>query len=170
MIFEYMPLGAVQNYVQGQKYIPWKDRHQIFLDMCAGVAYLHSATDQDGNTKIRMVHQELTSGNVFVCKEAGVVRAKVSDFGLSSMKSYALEIGAASAARGYRDTTCYDAPERKAKGGSKYTAKCDVFSMGIILLELVSLRIPTNLSKIRSKILALKMPIALRKCIECTSV
>jgi serine/threonine protein kinase len=169
MVFEYMPLGALQNYIANQRYIPWTIRYQLFLDICIGVAYLHSATDQDENTKIRMVHQELTSGNVFICKEGKELRAKISDFGLSSMKNYALEIGAASAAKSYRDTSCYIAPERNVKG-CKYTVKCDIFSMGVILLELVSLRPPTNLRKILPKILELNLPSFLRQCIESTLV
>jgi serine/threonine protein kinase len=170
MVFEFMPMGALQHYTTKQKNIPWKDRQQILLDICAGVAYLHSPTEQNGDTKIRMVHQELTSGNIFVSKEDGVVRAKISDFGLSTMKSYAIEIGAASAAKGYRDTTCYHAPERLAKGGAKYTVKCDIFSIGVILLELVSMRVPNNLRKILPKLLALELPEGLRKCLEVTLV
>jgi hypothetical protein len=77
---------------------------------------LHSATDQEGNTKIRMVHSELTSGNVFISKEGGIMRANISDFELSSMKTYAVGIGAASEAKAYRDTTCYNAPERNIAG------------------------------------------------------
>jgi serine/threonine protein kinase len=169
MVFEYMPHGALQSYIANQKQIDWTERYQIFLDICVGVTYLHSATDQDGNTKIRMVHQELTSGNVFVSKEGGTMRAKISDFGLSSMKNYSVEIGAASAAKEYRDTSCYIAPERLVKG-CKYTVKCDVFSMGILLLELVSLRPPTNIRKILPKILELNLPAALRQCIDVTMV
>jgi serine/threonine protein kinase len=167
MVFEYMPLGALQNYIPKQRFMGWRDRYQLFLDICIGIAYLHSPTDQDGNPKTRMVHSELTSGNVFVSKEGGVMRAKIADFGLAPMKSYAVEIGAASVAKGYRDTTCYVAPERLLTGaGSKYTVKCDIFSMGVILLELVSLRAPEHLRKVLPKIREMKMPPGLRKCID----
>jgi serine/threonine protein kinase len=166
MVFEFMPLGALQNYIPKQRYMGWKDRYQIFHDICIGVAYLHSPTDQDGNTKIRMVHGEITSGNVFISKEGGVIRAKIADFGLDPMKSYAVQIGAASVAKGYRDTACYVAPERLAKGGGKYTVKCDIFSLGVIMLELVSLRAPDNLRKILPKIRELKLPTGLQKIID----
>jgi serine/threonine protein kinase len=170
MILEYMPLGALQYYISKQQSCPWNDRYQLFLDICVGVAYLHSATDQEGNKKTRMVHHELNSGNVFVSKEGGIIRAKISDFGLTSMKSYSLEVGAASAAKNYRDTKCYVAPERNTEGGQKYTVLCDVFSIGVIFLELISLRPPSNLRKILPKILELNLPAALRQCIDVTLV
>jgi serine/threonine protein kinase len=58
------------------------------LDICEGMAYLHSSTYADGSEKKVLFHQDLKSANVLLAEEDGILRAKIGDFGLSRMPFY----------------------------------------------------------------------------------
>jgi serine/threonine protein kinase len=63
--------------------IDWVDRHQLMLDICEGMAYLHSSVSPDGSQKAELFHQDLKRGNVLLEKVKGELRGKIADFGLS---------------------------------------------------------------------------------------
>jgi hypothetical protein len=85
LIIELMPLGSLQSYIKKNKTdeIEWVDRHQLMLDICEGMAYLHSSIHPDGSQKAELFHQDLKSGNVLLEKVKGELRGKIGDFGLS---------------------------------------------------------------------------------------
>lgn len=85
IIMEYMPLGSLQSYIMDKKSITWTDRIQVIRDVTEGMAYLH-AVEFNGEKKADVFHQDLKSANVLLKKEQGVLRAKISDFGLSSTR------------------------------------------------------------------------------------
>ncbi len=69
----------------------WSDRIRVSTDIAEGMAYLHSNVSAKGNRKIEIFHQDLKSANVLLLKsDEGLLRAKVSDFGLSVMKEGSL--------------------------------------------------------------------------------
>jgi hypothetical protein len=85
LIIELMPLGSLQSYIKKHKSneIKWIDRYQLMLDICEGMAFLHSSIDLDGRKKAQLFHQDLKSGNVLLEKVRGRLRGKIADFGLS---------------------------------------------------------------------------------------
>jgi LRR receptor-like serine/threonine-protein kinase FLS2 len=85
LIIELMPLGSLQSYIKKNKAdgMDWVDRHQLMLDICEGMAYLHSSIHPDGSLKAELFHQDLKSGNVLLEKVKGELRGKIADFGLS---------------------------------------------------------------------------------------
>jgi hypothetical protein len=57
---ELMPLGSLFLYTRkNQEAIPWKNRHQLMIDLCAGMEFLHSVTFADGSAKQVLFHQEI---------------------------------------------------------------------------------------------------------------
>eukprot|EP01119_Soliformovum_irregulare_P012881 TRINITY_DN3370_c0_g1_i1.p1 TRINITY_DN3370_c0_g1~~TRINITY_DN3370_c0_g1_i1.p1 ORF type:complete len:2124 (-),score=675.67 TRINITY_DN3370_c0_g1_i1:56-5518(-) len=125
MIMEYIPGGNLKEYLYGSEPITIQLRLRIGLDIADAMVYLHSR-----NPKI--IHRDLKSPNVLMVSrdEHALVTCKVTDFGES--------ISAATKASG-RDklanpTWC--APEVMA--GLTYTESADIFSLGIILWELVA--------------------------------
>jgi hypothetical protein len=90
IIMELMPLGALSSFIAKSKHtMKWSTRYQMMLDICEGMAYLHSPTNADGSEKKELFHQDLKSANVLLIEVDGIIRAKIGDFGLSR-KIYAI--------------------------------------------------------------------------------
>jgi Leucine-rich repeat (LRR) protein len=86
IIMELMPQGALSSLIAKSKHtMKWSTRYQMMLDICEGMAYLHSATHADGSEKKEIYHQDLKSANVLLIEVDGIIRAKIGDFGLSRM-------------------------------------------------------------------------------------
>jgi hypothetical protein len=86
IVLEYLPLGSLYDYIENShRVMPWTNRHQMMLDICEGMEFLHSNVYPDGSMKKVLFHQDLKSGNVLMCMEGTppTLRGKVSDFGLS---------------------------------------------------------------------------------------
>ncbi|KAK6163637.1 hypothetical protein DH2020_000501 [Rehmannia glutinosa] len=99
------------------------ERLNIALDVARGVEYLHSLAHQS------FIHRDLKSANILLDDD---FRAKVSDFGLVKL---ALDTERSVATR-LAGTFGYLAPEYAVTG--KITTKVDVFSFGVILMELLT--------------------------------
>jgi hypothetical protein len=86
IIMELMPQGALSTFIAKSKNtMKWSTRYQMMLDICEGMAFLHSATYADGSAKKELFHQDLKSANVLLIEVDGIIRAKIGDFGLSRM-------------------------------------------------------------------------------------
>ncbi|GAB4859838.1 hypothetical protein Ancab_011318 [Ancistrocladus abbreviatus] len=128
LVYEYMPKGALSRHLFHWKNLnleplPWKKRLVIALDVARGMEYLHSLAQQS------FIHRDLKSSNILLDDE---YRAKVSDFGLVKLapdreKSVATRLAG---------TFGYLAPEYAVTG--KITTKVDVFSFGVVLMELLT--------------------------------
>ncbi|CAN6465617.1 unnamed protein product [Victoria cruziana] len=108
---------------EGMKPLDWKKRLSIALDVARGVEYLHSLAHQS------FIHRDLKPSNILLGDD---MRAKVADFGLVRLApegKYSVETRLAG-------TFGYLAPEYAVTG--RVTTKADVFSFGVILMELVS--------------------------------
>ncbi|KAM0888593.1 hypothetical protein ACQ4PT_028239 [Festuca glaucescens] len=105
--------------------LEWKKRLSIALDVARGVEYLHSLAQQT------FIHRDLKPSNILLGDD---MKAKVADFGLvrlapSDGKCVSVETRLAG-------TFGYLAPEYAVTG--RVTTKADVFSFGVILMELVT--------------------------------
>ncbi|XP_057807494.1 LOW QUALITY PROTEIN: receptor-like kinase TMK3 [Salvia miltiorrhiza] len=128
LVYEYMPQGALSRHLfyyemMNLEPLCWPKRLTIALDVARGVEYLHSMAHHS------FIHRDLKSSNILLDHE---FRAKVSDFGLVKL---ALDTGKSFATR-LAGTFGYLAPEYAVTG--KITTKVDVFSFGVILMELVT--------------------------------
>jgi tRNA A-37 threonylcarbamoyl transferase component Bud32 len=121
IIMELMPQGALSTFIaKSGNTMKWSTRYQMMLDICEGMAYLHSTTHADGSEKKELFHQDLKSANVLLTEVDGIIRAKIGDFGLSCMlfKSSNFfnlvmkqaEHGAPDEIRLNGGTRCYQAP------------------------------------------------------------
>ncbi|CAL0315708.1 unnamed protein product [Lupinus luteus] len=127
---DYMPMGSLSallhaNSGAGRTPLNWETRAGIALGAARGVAYLHS----HGPTSS---HGNITSSNILLTKS---YEARVSDFGLAYI---ALPTITPNRVSGYR------APEVTDAG--KVSQKADVFSFGIMLLELLTGKAPSHSS------------------------
>ncbi|KMT12610.1 hypothetical protein BVRB_5g098490 [Beta vulgaris subsp. vulgaris] len=129
LVYEYMPQGALSSHLFHWKTLnlqplSWKRRLTIALDVARGMEYLHSLAHQS------FVHRDLKPSNILLDDD---FKAKVSDFGLVKL---APDQGQQSMVTRLAGTFGYLAPEYAVTG--KVTTKVDVFSFGIVLMELLT--------------------------------
>ncbi|MFT3791898.1 MAG: serine/threonine-protein kinase [Rudaea sp.] len=130
------------EFVRGAAITDWCDAHRLdvrarvrlFLDACAAVQYAHAQL---------VVHRDLKPGNVLV-DESGAVR--LLDFGVAGLLRGS-DDGAASSTIGLRlaMTPEYAAPEQFA--GEEAGVAADVYSLGVILYQLVGGVLPYALDR-----------------------
>ncbi|XP_058204736.1 receptor-like kinase TMK3 isoform X2 [Rhododendron vialii] len=128
LVYEYMPQGALSKHLFHWKSLnleplSWKRRLNIALDVARGMEYLHSLAHQS------FIHRDLKSSNILLGDD---FRAKVSDFGLVKLAPD----GKRSVVTRLAGTFGYLAPEYAVMG--KITTKSDVFSFGVVLMELLT--------------------------------
>ncbi|RWW18090.1 hypothetical protein GW17_00017931 [Ensete ventricosum] len=129
LVYEYMPQGTLSRHLldwkeEGLKPLEWKKRLSIALDVARGVEYLHNLAHQS------FIHRDLKPSNILLGDD---MKAKVSDFGLVRLapdgKGCSVETRLAG-------TFGYLAPEYAVTG--RVTTKADVYSFGVILMELIT--------------------------------
>ncbi|KAL8094329.1 receptor protein kinase TMK1-like [Apium graveolens] len=128
LVYEYMPQGALSMHLFRWKNLnleplSWAKRLTIALDVARGMEYLHNLARQI------FIHRDLKSSNILLGDD---FRAKISDFGLVKLapdrdRSIATRLAG---------TFGYLAPEYAVTG--KITTKADVFSFGVVLMELLT--------------------------------
>ncbi|KAL6223563.1 hypothetical protein ACLB2K_006948 [Fragaria x ananassa] len=128
LVYEYMPQGTLSRYIfnwpeEGLKPLEWTKRLTIALDVARGVEYLHSLAHQS------FIHRDLKPSNILLGDD---LRAKVADFGLVRLAPE----GKGSIETRIAGTFGYLAPEYAVTG--RVTTKVDVFSFGVILMELIT--------------------------------
>lgn len=128
LVYEYMSEGALSKHLFHWKSfklepLSWKRRLNIALDVARGMEYLHSLAHQS------FIHQDLKSSNILLGDD---FRAKISDFGLVKLAPD----GERSVVTRLAGTFGYLAPEYAVTG--KITTKADVFSFGVVLMELLT--------------------------------
>lgn len=129
LVYEYMPQGTLSRHLfnwkdEGLKPLEWTRRLSIALDVARGVEYLHGLAHQT------FIHRDLKPSNILLGDD---MRAKVADFGLVRL---APEGGKGSIETRLAGTFGYLAPEYAVTG--RVTTKADVFSFGVILMEMIT--------------------------------
>ncbi|CAM0152174.1 unnamed protein product [Urochloa decumbens] len=130
LVFDYMPKGSLSSFLHARAPntpVDWATRMTIAQGTARGLAYLHD--------DMSIVHGNLTASNVLLDEQCN---PKISDFGLSRLMTTVANsnVLAAAGALGYR------APElSKLK---KANAKTDVYSLGVIILELLTGKSPAE--------------------------
>ncbi|CAK8579777.1 unnamed protein product [Lathyrus sativus] len=128
LVYDYMSMGSLSALLHGNKGagrtpLNWEMRSSIALGAAQGIEFLHS---QGPNVS----HGNIKSSNILLTKS---YEAKVSDFGLAQL------VGPSSTPNrvaGYR------APE--VTDPRKVSQKADVYSFGVLLLELLTGKAPTH--------------------------
>ncbi|KAE8700699.1 Receptor-like serine/threonine-protein kinase ALE2 [Hibiscus syriacus] len=135
LVYELVPNGSLESHLHGAEKetnpLDWGARMKIALGAARGLAYLH----EDSNP--RVIHRDFKSSNILLEHD---FTPKVSDFGLART---ALDEGNKYISTHVMGTFGYLAPEYAMTG--HLLVKSDVYSYGVVLLELLTGRKPVDL-------------------------
>ncbi len=133
LVMEYLPHGTLFDLLQTQSEakLPWDLRYQLAIDIADGIALLH---------RQQILHCDLRSHNVLLTITDGHLRAKLSDFGLSIVKS-SVRATTTTKKMDSVGTRAWMAPELHKRGGQSSPAS-DMYSYGMVLWELLTHAIP----------------------------
>lgn len=127
IIMEYAEKGDLNSYIKSRrgKLIHESEIKSLFRQIVEGIKYLHN---------LNIIHRDIKSLNIFLTSKNEI---KLGDFGLSKRVS-----GLSEELNSIIGTPIYFPPEMIVE--QKYTMKMDIWALGIVLYELMSLTYPFN--------------------------
>ncbi|XXG73672.1 hypothetical protein AAC387_Pa07g2548 [Persea americana] len=127
LVYEYLPNKSLDNFLFDKNKsasLDWPKRFEIIMGVAKGLLYLHE------EAPVRIIHRDIKASNILLDDH---LNPKISDFGLARLFPNDHTHVTASRISG---TYGYMAPEYAMHG--YLTVKSDVFSFGVLVLEIVS--------------------------------
>ncbi|XP_058084045.1 PR5-like receptor kinase [Magnolia sinica] len=128
LIYEFMPNGSLEKYIHTQEptnHLGWEKLHKIAVGIARGLEYLHVRCSN------RILHLDIKPHNILLDED---FCPKISDFGLAKLCSPKDSVISMAAPRG---TMGYAAPEVYCRNVRGVSYKSDVYSYGMLMLEMV---------------------------------
>ncbi|CAH9074353.1 unnamed protein product [Cuscuta epithymum] len=128
LVYEFMALGSLEDHLldipPNQAPLEWSIRMKIALHAAKGLEYLHEKANPP------VIYRDLKSSNILIDEK---YNAKLSDFGLAKLGPMG---GKSHVSTRVMGTYGYCAPEYQRTG--QLTVKSDVYTFGVVLLELIT--------------------------------
>ena len=145
LVYEFMPYGSLDRmlYEEGSElgiFLNWAHRQKIAVGLASSLTYLHHECEQ------QVIHRDIKTSNIML---DGNLNARLGDFGLARL----MEHDKSPASTLTAGTMGYLAPEYLHYG--KATEKTDVFSYGVVILELVCGKRPIEREPVSQKMVNL---------------
>ncbi|KAF6170461.1 hypothetical protein GIB67_036235 [Kingdonia uniflora] len=133
LVYDYVPNNTLHFHLhgEGRPVMDWVTRIKVAVGAARGLAYLHE------DCHPRIIHRDIKASNILIDND---FEAQVSDFGLAKLVDTLTHVTTR-----VMGTFGYMAPEYASTG--KLTEKSDVFSFGVVLLELITGRKPVDSSQ-----------------------
>jgi len=135
IVMEYAENGTLYHFLQSQrrenfgKSFSWDKRYLIAQDISRGLLLMHSR---------KVLHRDLKSLNILLDEN---LRAKISDFGLSKVKTQSQAFSGLKVQNNVFGSLAYKAPETYS-ANNPYTDKADIFALGLIFWEIATCFVP----------------------------
>ncbi|KAL9686173.1 hypothetical protein QQ045_023628 [Rhodiola kirilowii] len=132
LIYDYIQNGSLDSFLyspQKKKVLNWEQRFNILKGIASGLLYLHEEWEQV------VIHRDVKSNNVLV---DGDMNGRLGDFGLARLSDHGKNFNTTKVV----GTIGYIAPEMARTG--KASTSSDVFSYGVLLLEVACGRRPID--------------------------
>ncbi|MCA9287350.1 MAG: serine/threonine protein kinase [Phycisphaerales bacterium] len=123
--------------------LPIRERIRLFERVCMAVQHAHSKG---------VIHRDIKPSNIMVSRVDATPFAKVIDFGIAkAMHAPLVRDAAVTLATQVVGTPLYMAPEQASLGATDIDARADVYSLGVVLYELLAGVPPLDPERFRGK-------------------
>ncbi|XP_027189285.2 cysteine-rich receptor-like protein kinase 10 isoform X2 [Cicer arietinum] len=136
LVYEYIMNKSLDRYLfdpAKQRELDWSRRYKIIVGIARGILYLHE------DSQLKIIHRDLKASNVLLDEN---MNPKISDFGIA--KIFPTDQTQVNTER-IVGTYGYISPEYAMRG--QFSVKSDVFSFGVLVLEIVSGKKNTDLNQ-----------------------
>jgi serine/threonine protein kinase len=129
LVYEFLPNDSLEKFISSttakNSILNWDKLQDIAIGVAKGIEYLHQGCDQ------RILHFDIKLHNVLLDQN---FNPKISDFGIAKLCS---NNQSAVSMTTVRETVGYIAPEVFSRNFGNVSSKADVYSFGVLLLEIV---------------------------------
>ncbi|MBA0748141.1 hypothetical protein Gogos_004990 [Gossypium gossypioides] len=126
LVYEFVPNKSLDHFIfdpEKQRQLDWPQRYKIIKGIARGLLYLHS------DSRLKIIHRDLKASNILLDED---IIPKISDFGMAKIVG---ENKSLQHTKRIAGTYGYMSPEYAVHG--RFSEKSDVFSFGILILEIV---------------------------------